>query len=226
MEEGSACFGLRRFFCAIILSIVIAFAKVEAQSTTATVKNETRHLQAPFDVVDIQVDQHLELEITTNNSNIVQLVSLQNGEYKNAVTLSSEIRNDSLLITDPFTPAFSFPQDKLGAHKIIDGKATLSLPSNRHLVINTGSADITVQGNYKSIFINQLSGSCKIEKLEGDLNYISVYATISVDLKDYEIQALSKSGMVSSFEKTLWIKYFARLETISGNINHLKKRNK
>jgi hypothetical protein len=225
MNKDHACSVLQRFFCVVIIGAVLAFAKADAQESTA-VKNETSHLQAQFNVVDIQMVQHLELEITTSDSEKVNLVSSQNGEYKNAVVLSSEIRNDSLVITDPFNPAFSFPQDKLSAHKIIDGKATLSLPSNKHLVINTQSANITITGNYKSVYINQLSGSCKIDQLQGDLTYVSVYATISIDLKNYDIQAVSRSGNVFAFEKPSSTNYFARLETISGNISNLKKRNK
>ena len=93
-------------------------------------------------------------------------------------------------------------------------------------MINTQTADITITGNYKSVYINQLSGSCKIDQLEGDLRYVSVYATIYVDLKNYDIQAVSRSGNVFNFEKPSLIKYFARLESISGNISNLKKRNK
>jgi DUF4097 and DUF4098 domain-containing protein YvlB len=94
------------------------------------------------------------------------------------------------------------------------------------LVINTQSADITIRGNYKSVYINQLSGSCKIDQLQGNLTYVSVYATISVDLKNYDIQAVSRSGNVFPFEKASLTDYFAQLETISGNISNLKKRNK
>jgi hypothetical protein len=225
MNKDHACSTLQRFFCVVIIGAVLAFAKADAQESTP-VKNETSHLQAQFNVVDIQIGQYLELEITTSDSDRVSLVSSQNGEYKNAVVLSSEIRNDSLLITDPFNPTFSFPQDKLSAHKIIDGKATLSLPRNKHLVINTQTADITITGNYKSIYINQLSGSCKIDQLAGDLRYVSVYASIYVDLKNYDIRAVSRSGNVFNFEKPSLINYFARLESISGNISNLKKRNK
>jgi hypothetical protein len=225
MDKDDACSNLQRFFCVVIIGIVLAFAEADAQESTP-VKNETSHLQAQFNVVDIQMIQYLELEITTSDSDKVTLVTSQNGEYKNAVVLSSEIRNDSLLITDPFNPTFSFPQDKLSAHKVIDGKATLSLPRNKHLVINTQTADITITGNYKSIYINQLSGSCKIDQIQGDLTYVSVYATISIDLKNYDIEAVSRSGNVFVFEKPSLIKYFARLETISGSISNLKKRNK
>jgi hypothetical protein len=225
MNKDNAYSTLQRFFCAVFIGAVLAFAKADAQESTP-VKNETSHLQAQFNVVDIQMVQYLELEITTSDSDKVSIVSSQKGEYKNAVVLSSEIRNDSLLITDPFNPAFSFPQDKLSAHKIIDGKATLSLPRNKHLVINTQSADITIRGNYKSVYINQLSGSCKIDQLQGNLTYVSVYATIFVDLKNYDIQAVSRSGNVFPFEKASSTDYFAQLETISGNISNLKKRNK
>ncbi|MEN8815268.1 MAG: hypothetical protein ABF274_00160 [Nonlabens sp.] len=225
MNKHLACSSLQRFFYVSFIFFVLAFAKADAQQSSS-VKNETQFLQSSFNVVDIDLNQYLELEIKTTDNNNVKITTDQSGEYKNAVILSSSIRNDSLLITDPISPSFSFPEDKLSAHKVIDGKATLFLPKNKSLIINTQSADISISGDFKKIYINQLSGSCKINKLKGDVTYVSAYADVFLELTDYSTTVFSRSGKVSTFKKPNLIKYFALIETVSGNISHLKKTKK
>jgi len=222
MDHSYTCSSLQRFSCFISLVVFLAFAKADAQ-TTFTNRNETSHNLADFSTIDIDLQEYVELEIKTNNSKNVKLITSQNGEYKNAVILSSIIRNDSLIITDPIHPTFSFPGDKLSAHKVIDNKATIVLPKNKKLVINAQSADLKISGNYNSVYINQLSGSCKIDQLQGDLQFISVYASIYANLKNYNVTSASRSGKVHVFKKPVQIKYFAKLETVSGNISTLNK---
>ncbi|WP_405378120.1 hypothetical protein [Nonlabens sp. Asnod3-A02] len=223
MDHSYTCSSLQRFLCFMSLVVFLAFAKADAQTTSSN-RNETSHSLATFKTIDIHLQQHIQLEIKTNNSQDVKLITSVNGEYKNAVILSSIIRNDSLIITDPIHPTFSFPGDKLSAHKVIDSKATIVLPENKKLVINVQSADLKISGNYDSVYINQLSGSCKIDQLKGDLHFISVYASIYANLKNYDVTSASRSGKVHEFKKPVQIKYFARLETVSGNISTLNKR--
>ncbi|PPK96400.1 hypothetical protein LY01_00220 [Nonlabens xylanidelens] len=223
MDHSYTCSSLQRFLCFMSLVVFLAFAKADAQTTSSN-RNETSHSLATFKTIDIHLQQHIQLEIKTSNSQDVKLITSVNGEYKNAVILSSIIRNDSLIITDPIHPTFSFPGDKLSAHKVIDSKATIVLPENKKLVINVQSADLKISGNYDSVYINQLSGSCKIDQLKGDLHFISVYASIYANLKNYDVTSASRSGKVHEFKKPVQIKYFARLETVSGNISTLNKR--
>ncbi|AGC76245.1 hypothetical protein LX97_00914 [Nonlabens dokdonensis] len=225
MNKLIDCSTLQRFFCAFAVFYFLAFAKADAQQPSS-IKNETQLMQSEFKVVDINVFQYLKLDIKTTNEERVRIITSQDGEYKNAVILSGQVRNDSLIVRDPINPSFSFPEDKLSAHKIIDGSATLLIPENKKIVINTNAADISITGNYADVYINQLSGTCKIARLEGNLRYISVYADLFVQLKNYDISCSSRNGKVTSFEKPRIIKYFAVLETVSGNISKLKKTKK
>jgi hypothetical protein len=225
MNNLHACSCLQGFSYVLYISLVLAFAKADAQQSTS-IKNETSLFASNFEVVDIDLNQYLQLEIKTTNGNEVKIITNQNGEYKNAVVLSSKVRNDSLLITDPINPTFTFPEDKLSAHKVIDGKATILLPRFKKIVLNTQSADISISGDFKNIYINQLSGSCRINKVEGDLTYVSVYADVFLELVNYDTTLISRSGKVSSFIKPNLIKYFASIETVSGNISHLRKTKK
>lgn len=219
------CSILQRFFCVFIAVCLLAFAKADAQQSSSN-KNETQLFTSNFKVVDIHLDQYLELEIKTTNGNEVKVITSQNGEYKNAVLLSSRVKNDSLLITDPIDPSFTFPEDKLSAHKVIDGKATILIPRFKKVVLNAQNADISIAGDFKNVYINQLSGSCKIDRLQGDLTYVSAYADVFLDLINYDITIFSRSGKVSSFVKPRLIKFFASIETVSGNISPLRKTKK
>lgn len=225
MNNLHACSSLQGFSFVIYMCVILAFAKADAQQSSS-IKNETNLFSSNFQIVDIDLNQYLQLEIKTTNSDEVKIITNQNGEYRNAVVLSSQVRNDSLLITDPINPTFTFPEDKLSAHKVIDGKATILLPRLKKVVLNTQSADISISGDFKNIFINQLSGSCKIVNLEGNLTYVSVYADVFLKLVNYDTTSFSRSGKVSSFNKPNLIKYFASIETVSGNISHLRKTKK
>lgn len=225
MNNRFACSFLQRFFIICLIMMFCCIIKVTAQ-TAGNTTSDTTYSESYFNLVDINISEYLELDIQTGNFDLARLVTSQKGEYKNAVVLSSTIRNDSLLITDPFSPTFTFPQDKLSAHKVIDGKATLYLPKGKNLVINTQAADINIKGNYKNIFINQLSGSCTITSLRGDLNYISVYAHVFLSLDHYFIDGYSRSNEVVKFEQPEEVQYVAKIETISGKISNLKKTNK
>ncbi len=225
MNMYKDCSTLQRFFYVFVVFIFLAFAKAQAQQSTS-IENETQLIESKFEVVDINVYQYLKLDVKTTKENLVKIITSQNGEYKNAVILSGQVRNDSLIIRDPISPSFSFPEDKLSAHKIIDGTATLLIPENKKIIINTNSADISISGNYKDIFINQLAGTCKVNQIKGNLRYISVYADILVALNNYSVKCISRNGKVATFGNPEIIEYFAILETVSGNISKLKMTKK
>lgn len=225
MNNRNACSFLQRFSCVLFGCIVLTFAKANAQQTSS-IKNERQHLQSTFEVVHIDLLQYLKLEIKTSTSDQVKIITRQNGEYRNAVVLTSIVRNDSLLITDPIHPSFTFPGDKLSVHKVVDGDAIIYIPRFKKVVLNTQNADITISGVFKNVYINQLSGSCKMNQIQSDLNYISIYADVFIALEKHDITSFSKSGKVSIFIKPTLIEFFASIETVSGNISHIKKTNK
>ncbi len=128
----------------------------------------------------------------------------------------AELRNDSLILRELQSLAFTFPDDKLGAHKVLDSRIQLTLPRNKELVINARSADIQINGNFKSAYINLFSGNCVVENMTGDLHFISIYADLTFLPLNYKITHYTKEyGKRLKFPDGL-IKYRATLETVHG----------
>ncbi|WP_124978861.1 hypothetical protein [Nonlabens xiamenensis] len=214
---------VQRFFLfAFQLLVLFAFAKAKAQQPPVQ-SSELQINAATFSVVDIQLEEYLHLEITTHKQAQVKVNTFQTGEYHNSVVLNPRIIADTLKFSDPQSPEFNYPQDKLSAHKVVDGKARIYIPEGKKLVINARPADIDITGIYTSIYVNQQSGSCLIREIQGDLTYVSVYANLKAILKNYDIMASSKTGETQVPAPVRLVRHVARLESIQGNISVFSK---
>jgi len=200
------------YICSFLM--LFAFAKVYSQRNSSDILFENSNVE----VVDIFLETTIELAITTTKENQIKISESQGGEYKNAVLLSSKVTNDTLKITDPFNPGFNFPQDKLGAHKVLDGKALLYIPENLKLQITCRNCFLKVTGNYKKTFINLESGSCSLEKVTGDYHIISVHADVSINKPTSFIKASSKYGRINRLSKKENQNYNLKIETITAPI--------
>lgn len=203
----------RSFFMAAVL-LVFALAKAYSQRNSSDVI----YSNASINVVDISIESTVELEIVTTEDAFIKIKSSQGGEYKNAVVLNSQIMNDTLQITDPLSPSFEYPQDKLSAHKIIDDHIILYLPEGLEVIVNARSCFFKGTGNYKSLFLNVESGNCILKAIHGNLRVISVYADILIEETKSFIKASSKYGQVTNNSSETPIYYKQQIETIHGDI--------
>ncbi|MGJ8683279.1 MAG: DUF4097 family beta strand repeat-containing protein [Nonlabens sp.] len=203
----------RSFFMSCIL-MLFAFAKAYSQRNSSDIIYSNAHVK----VVDITLESTIELEIRTTTSQEIRISGSQGGEYKDAILLSSKVVNDTLEITDPFNPNFHFPQDKLSAHKIIDGKATLYLPAGLELRITARSSYLTISGQFKKMFVNIQSGDCKLNAIQGDFHIISVHADVHVSKSTSTIEMHSKYGAIQKNNSHKNQLYLQKIETINGDI--------
>jgi hypothetical protein len=209
--------GIKRFL--FLLCFFLAFAKAQAQPPASTNTSSVDLIHTSFTVVDIDLLEYMELEIGNSDDGEVHLLEMQQGEYKDAVSISTTVRNDSLLIKDFQNFDFEFPQDKLSAHKVIDARMRLLLPRNKTLVINTKSALLSISGEYSSLYINQFSGKCIITDISGDINITSVYADIVFKAAHYQVdKATKRKSLTRVFPKGI-TKFKAQIETIHGHIS-------
>ena len=223
MKDHMISLVLQRFSYFLSLGLMIfAFAKAESQEKPKSISSADLFQNADIEIIELDLDRHVQLSISTTSENKVFAQNTQTGEYRNAVVLSTKKVGNTMYITDPIHPVFHFPQDKLGAHKIIDGTATVQIPENKVLVINATSCDLNISGTYKSVYVNIQSGNCSLHHLKGDLKFISVYADIKGDLARYAIKASSRSGSIDLPSPPAHFEYTAVLETISGNIHILE----
>lgn len=203
----------RDFFICIVL-ILFATTKAYSQRNSSSIIHQNTEIK----VVDIFLESTIELEIRTTKNSQIKIVESQGGEYKSAILLSSKIIKDTLKITDPFNPSFNFPQDKLSAHKIIDGKAIVYLPEGLTLQINTRSCFLKISGVFKDAFINIESGSCLINKMIGNYHIISVHAGVQVIEPTSFINASSRYGRIINNSTNHTMNYNLEIETITAPI--------
>jgi hypothetical protein len=202
----------------VILFCVFAIAEAYPQQRDSNTSSVDL-INTDFTVVDINLREYMELEIGNSIDGEVHVLEIQHGEYKNAVSISTTVRNDSLLIRDFQNFNFSFPQDKLSAHKVIDARMRLLLPPGKSLIINTRSAVLLISGAFNDLYINQFSGKCKVIDLTGNFNFTSIYADVIFKAPHYRIDyATQRKSLTTKFTKQP-AKFIAQIETIHGGIS-------
>ena len=96
-----------------------------------------------YSVVAMVFDQHVKVDLTTSkDSNQYIIADKQSGEYSSAILYATEIKRDTLFITDRWNPLFTLPQDKLSAHKILDSEISIELPEEKSIFLSSESGNI------------------------------------------------------------------------------------
>lgn len=211
---------MQRFFLCTVVFFGFAFAKAYAQSVTSQ-GTATVVLNSGITHVDITLNNHIALEIIAGTDSNYSVSNHQYGEYQRAVLLTANQVEKTLYITDPQNPSFTFPDNKLSAHKVVDGKATIRVPVNQTIFITAQSADIRVTGSFKDLTINLQNGSCNLVDTRGNINVVTVYAPVSIKSKNTKVVASSKNNKVSGIQQLKKYTYYASIETIYGSISIL-----
>ena len=207
----------RRFFVFWGI-LILAFAKAYSQNDSRNIFNSSIKGN-DFEVVDIVFDTYVALEIGNSTDGKVHLFEEENGEYKNAIQVRSTIENDSLKLRNTMSLSFDFPQDKLSAHKVINTSLKLLIPEGKKVIINVREAAVLCEGSFESIYVNQLSGTCKFKMIEGDLIVVSVYADIVLELFGIQNNQIPIESNRMNFRFGKGARYSADLQTIHGNIS-------
>lgn len=208
---------VERFFLCSLIVVVFAFAKAESQSVTSQ-GSSTVLLNNNIAHLDIYLNEHVELHIITTKERSFKISENQYGEYKEAIVLSKVQRNDTLFISDPQSPAFKYPNNKLSAHKVVDGKATIYIPEGKTVFITAQSADVTLTGHFKNITINLQNGKCNLENTTGDFQIVTVYAPVTARTYKTAITATSKNGLVTGIKEKKKSLYSGKIDSINGSI--------
>ncbi len=185
-----------------------------------SVYTHTESRNENFTTVFIELEHFVELEIsTTKEKGFYVSDEKQSGEYSKALLLNTKVANDTLFVTDPKNPVFTFPQDKLSAHKITDTRAILVLPENKNLFLNLVNSNVKISGDYKRLILNIHTGDAIFKKLSGDVTVISVNADVAATaLKSYMFDGSSRNGTLSIKQNKSTTKYVFKVEAINGDI--------
>ncbi|MGB3591759.1 MAG: hypothetical protein WBA16_08780 [Nonlabens sp.] len=195
------------------------FALVTAQSVN-------HQYQLPIDTEEIKkviviLDSYIDLEINTSSKSSIEIDETRGGEYYNARTLQTEFKGNKIFITDPVLPAYTIPNDKLAAHKVMDSKVELRIPEGLDLVIECQNASIKIEGSYSNLSINQQGGTCNLSRISSDIKFESISAVVHYRLSQHriEIQDRNSKRVINNGSSSKI--HTSRLESISGTIQPL-----
>lgn len=207
----------RRFFLCFVVCVLFAFAKANSQTITSQ-GSSTVMLNNDITHVDITLHDHIELEIITTKEKSFRISESQFGEYQQAIMLSSAVKDKTLYISDPQSPTFKYPNGKLSAHKVVDGKATLYIPEGETIFITAESADVTLTGTFKNITVNLKNGKCNLDNVNGNFQIVTVYAPVHIQAAKTKVTAQSKNGAIMYHSKHVNTIYSGKIESINGSI--------
>jgi hypothetical protein len=204
----------------LLTTFLIGSSLLCTAQNKGSVYSHTESHNERFTAIVVDLQHFAELQITTSAEKGFYITDeKQSGEYKDALVLNTQVRNDTLIITDPLNPAFEFPQDKLSAHKITDTRAQLVLPEHTSLFLNLVNSNLHIAGNFKDVVLNIHSGRAYFKQMSGNINVVSVDAAISASgLKNYSFKASSRNGSVTIRGVTSNSAYLMQVESIYGDI--------
>ncbi|AZQ43471.1 hypothetical protein [Nonlabens ponticola] len=163
--------GLLYLSCLMSFSVL---AQTDQTRTMSTIDSSN------YDQVIMNFDQHVAIEISTNDAGKLVVNEIQAGEYHDMNTVTYNVQDGILYITDVALPHGTLPQDKLSAHKITDTRLLIDLPENKKLSFKAASANVKLSGNYDVIDIDLLNGIAIIDEIQGNATITTVNANIQI----------------------------------------------
>ncbi|MFD0963723.1 hypothetical protein [Pseudofulvibacter geojedonensis] len=158
------------------------------------------------------------VKIKTHNKPFVKIEAQSEGEYANNFVLQNKIKNESLLISGSVSLGIVYPQDKLSAHKVHVIEVSLLVPENKHIVFTSDLANVKIEGEYNSVFLNLYSGNVTAKDLIANSIIKTVTGDVELALRRGKINCESKYGKIVK-EDVPEGSLLYQLKTLKGNIN-------
>jgi hypothetical protein len=173
-------------------------------------KRVTKTLLNP-DVSAVNIDGNLcyRIVLETADTKEVSVEALMDGEYQKGLLVNFREAGKTLYLETRFSPDFQFPNDKLGAHKVVSVSMRVTVPRDKEILLTARSCQISASGKFRDLKIVFNDGFCDLshtaEKTEVHTRSAPIVAYLSSGL----VEAESRYGEV-------------RLEQIPEGDHHLK----
>lgn len=136
------------------------------------------------------------LELKTGSSEEVSVEARMEGEYSSDLMVLFRESGTTLFIETRFSPNFKMPNDKLGAHKVISVRLTVTVPEYQNVFLNAASCQLTTSGIFKDLDIVFNDGGCMLSHKAENTEVLTGSATITAYLESGIIEANSRYGKV------------------------------
>ncbi|MDC6351003.1 DUF4097 family beta strand repeat-containing protein [Zeaxanthinibacter sp. PT1] len=186
-------------------------------------KQVTKTLEAK-DISYLLVDAHhsYRVKLTTGDSELIRVTAQSEGEYQSVLALKLESDGATAKVAAGFQPNFRFPNDKLGAHKVVSVSLEISLPLRKNVKVFGNSSNVIASGLYQNFEVVLADGSCSLEDIQGTIRVQTQQGDIVLINATGEVDAESSYGKVDREIIPPGDNHFF-LRTISGHISLFKK---
>ncbi|MEP5256242.1 MAG: hypothetical protein ABJQ39_14360 [Winogradskyella arenosi] len=170
-----------------------------------------------IEAVTINGNQIFNIEISTSKTTEIKATSIVDGAYQDDFQVLLKAEDKTLYLSLEKLSLLDIPDDKRNAHKVIAATLKLEIPEELRLNILSDIASVNIDGAYKSLYIELLSGACyvvgtaqsaTINTIDGDIVITTTNSTFDVHSNHGEIK-VSHNDKASS----LWT-----LTSINGDI--------
>lgn len=173
--------------------------------------------------VVVEGDGMFKIKIKTANTSSISIKTKIEGENSQHMVVSSEIKNDSLIIKSAYQPMFIGQNDKLSAHKVMSIELELSIPKHLSLYVKSDNASASINGTYNNITVELSQGNCMVNNFLGNATINTINGKIDLESNYATVSTYSKTGSITKRPLLLGENQIS-LHTINGDISVTKTK--
>lgn len=173
-------------------------------------KRVTKTLLSPeVSAITIDGDLCYRIILETADTKEVSVEARMDGEYHKELLVNFRRAGKTLYLEPRFSPDFRFPNDKLGAHKVVSVSMRVTLPRDKEILLTARSCQISASGKFRDLKIAFNDGLCDLSHTAENTEVRTGTASIFAHLSSGLVEAESRYGEV-------------RLEPIPEGDHHLR----
>lgn len=160
-------------------------------------KRVTKALLNP-EISNIHIDGTLvyQVDLETADTREITVEAQMEGEYRKDLVVGFRESGSTLHVETQFGPEFHFPNDKLGAHKVVSVRMRIVLPHDQNTLLTARSCLISVSGRYRDLDIVFSDGRCDLSHTAENTHVKTASAPIIAHLRSGRVEAASRYGTV------------------------------
>ncbi len=184
-----------RFFYAPLLGLTVALL-LAATGARGQVSISKTLLDPEVHAIVIDGQQCFDIRLETAPTREVTVEARMEGEYETDVLVRTERMGNTLFIGTGPAPGFHFPNDKLGAHKVVSVKLRVIMPEHQMVSVHAGQCQVRTSGIYRELTVRINDGGCRLEHRAERTDVRTLTAAITARVEDGSIEASSRYGEV------------------------------
>ena len=160
-------------------------------------KRVTKTLVNP-EISSINIDGNLcyRIVLETADTKEVSVEARMDGEYEKGLLVNFREAGKTLYLETRFSPEFRFPNDKLGAHKVVSVSMKITLPYDQRISLTARSCEVSTTGRYRDVKIVFNDGLCDLNHSAENTEVRTGKAPIVAHLNSGVVEAESRYGRV------------------------------